>query len=293
MSAAATAVLNDLQPDQSVENALSAITSLFDPGDAIEIRALNVGRDGFSRRTYAGYFNFENRGALAHAVRSVDGQAEGVYVVLNKLNPVLLARANNRLQAGLKNTTTDADIIERRWLYVDIDPARPAGISSTNAEHEAALGQARRIREFLAERGWPLPIYADSGNGAHLLYRLPRLTLDRAGELVKPCLQVLAARFTDLTVGVDEKTFNPARICKLYGTLARKGDPMPERPHRRSMILDMPEYLTAVPEEALEQLAAEVSVPSQARTMPRNPGPEIFTEGMVPPGCSAIHMFRC
>jgi len=26
--------------------------------------------------------------------------------------------------------------------------------------------------------------------------------------------------------------FNPARICKLYGTLSRKGDSTPERPHR-------------------------------------------------------------
>ena len=157
---------------------------------------------------------------MVSAIRMVDGCAEGVYVVLNKLNPVLLARANNILKGGLRNTTTDADILEQRWLYVDVDPLRPAGISSTDVEHQSALDRATNIRKFLAGGGWPEPIYADSANGAHLQYRLPKLPLDRVGELVKRCSQVLAARFSDSVVSVDERTVNPARLCKLYGTLA-------------------------------------------------------------------------
>jgi hypothetical protein len=255
-----------LQSDPNVEHALYAIGLLFEPADVIEIRALNVPfHDGVRRGlTQAGYFSFESENALVRAIQSVDGRAEGIYVVLNKLNPVLLARANNVLKGGLRNTTTDVDILERRWLYVDVDPIRPAGISSTDVEHQAALVRAMRIREFLAGRGWPEPIYADSANGAHLQYRLPKLPIARAGEMVKGSLQVLAARFNDSVVSVDEKTVNPARLCKLYGTLACKGDSMPDRPHRRSHILDAPEQLTAITLEALEALASEPVAPSRA-----------------------------
>jgi hypothetical protein len=67
---------------------------LFQPGDVIEIRALNVGRNpDRSGITYSGYFNFEAEEEISRALISLDGRAEGIYVVLNKLNPALLARA--------------------------------------------------------------------------------------------------------------------------------------------------------------------------------------------------------
>ena len=266
MSAVA-AVPQKLRIDQNVEHALYAIGLLFETGDVLEIRVLGLGGDGIRRgSTYAGYFDFVNEQALVRAIQFADARAEGVYVVLNKLNPELLARANNRLKVGLKNTTTDGDIIERRWLYIDVDPDRPAGISSTEAEHQAALDRAIRIREYLATLGWPEPIYADSGNGGHLQYRLPKLQLDRAGDNVKQCLQALAARFNDSVVNVDEKTFNASRICKLYGTLARKGDPLAGRPHRRSRILEAPERVLPVSVEALERLAAGAPASCQPRS---------------------------
>jgi hypothetical protein len=244
--------------------ALRAIGAIFEPGDVIEIRALNVDRSGASGSTYSGYFTFDSSDQISQAVTFLDGHAEGIYVVLNRFNPALLARANNRLQPKPKHTTSDADITERHWLYIDADPVRPAGISSTDEEHEGALNRANEIREFLSEQGWPAPLYADSGNGAHLLYRLPALELARAGDLVKRCLKALAARFSDESVKVDESTSNAARICKLYGTLTCKGDATPDRPHRRSRLLEYPERLEAVSIGALEALASEVATGSPA-----------------------------
>ena len=134
--------------------ALRAIGLLFEPGDVIEIRALDVGRSASrSGATYSGYFNFDNEQAILGALRLLDGRAEGIYVILNRINPELLARANNRLQAKPKHTTSDPDIIERRWLYLDFDPCRPAGVSATDAEHNAALERAICVRDFLAEIG--------------------------------------------------------------------------------------------------------------------------------------------
>ena len=82
---------------QAITEVLRAVGALFEPGDVIEIRALDVGRTpDRAGNTFAGYFNFENSEAIASAIRKVDGSAEGVYVVLNRFNPDLLARSNNR-----------------------------------------------------------------------------------------------------------------------------------------------------------------------------------------------------
>lgn len=247
---------------KTVGEALHAIGLLFEPGDVIEIRALDVGRTHERAGvTYSGYFTFENHKAIGDAIRSLDGRAEAVYVVLNRFNPALLARADNRLQARPKHTTSDPDITQRRWLYIDADPTRPSGISATDEEHEAALERTARIADFLRSQGWPEPISADSGNGGHLLYLLPPLDLIRAAKIVKACLKALASGFSDAIVVVDQSTASAARLCKLYGTQARKGDACPDRPHRRARILDEPERIEAVPIEALELLAKEAEPP--------------------------------
>jgi hypothetical protein len=254
------------------DEALRAIGALFQPGDVIEMRALHVGRNpDQTGKTYAGYFQFEDGDQLRRAIRAVDGKAEGVYVVLNPCDPALLARAKNHLQVGLKNTTSDAGIVEWRWLYIDADAARPAGISSTDAEHMAALRRIIDIRDFLQELGWPEPVHGDSGNGGHLLYRLPSLDLKTAGDLVKGCLHSLARRFSDSAVNIDQATGNAARLCKLYGTMARKGDSTPDRPHRRSGLIETPEKCVPVPVEMLHALATEAASPLIPSTKGANP----------------------
>src|SRR5262249_12273358 len=62
--------------------------------------------------------------------------------------------------------------------------------------------------------------------------------------------------FSDNVVCVDLSIYNAARIWKLYGTWACKGDSTPERPHRVAQLLQVPELLTPEPRSLLEQLAA-------------------------------------
>jgi hypothetical protein len=104
----------------------------------------------------------------------------------------------------------------------------------------------------------------DSGNGYYLLYRIDLPADD--GGLVKRVLLALAQRFDTDAVKIDPAVFNPARICKVPGTWARKGDNTPERPHRESRLLEVPGCdnlddlsgvnVLPVPTDLLEALAA-------------------------------------
>lgn len=76
-----------------------------------------------------------------------------------------------------------------------------------------------------------------SGNGYHLLYRTTLPNDRQCSELLKRFLASLAVMFDDEMTKIDTSVFNASRICKVYGTMARKGDDTPERPHRRSVLL--------------------------------------------------------
>jgi hypothetical protein len=213
---------------------------LFRPGDVTELRVLEARTPAYQRpHTESGYF--DDWAKLAQAATSITS-ALGWYVVLNPVNPALLSRRNNRIASAEKSAlTSDKDILRRRWLPVDIDVTRPAGISSTDAEHQAAMTRAWEISEYLIEQGWPEPILADSGNGSHVLCPIDLPAEDNG--LVERCLKALAARFLDPALKVDTSVHNPARIWKAYGTPARKGDNTAERPHRVARICYVPEGL--------------------------------------------------
>jgi hypothetical protein len=211
------------------------LSILFHPGDVVELRALGV-----QGRIHAGYFDDFER--LAIEAARLSGQADGVYVVLNEINKALLARSQNRITISPKNLTQDKDITRRRYLPFDIDANRPAGISSTDNEHEAAFTTAKQIRTYLIEQmNFPSDsiIMGDSGNGAHILIHIDLPNDSESEELIKTCLKAVAVKFNNNSATVDQTVFNAARIWKLYGTLACKGDNTKERPHRTAKIEDL------------------------------------------------------
>ena len=213
------------------------------PGEVCEVRIPG-------RPTMAGYY--DDHELFAKHVRQADKQAKGnIYFTLQVIDHRLLARALNRM-LPLKATTTDRDVLAYRWLPVDLDPIRPAGISSSDSELEAALVLRDQIADDIsAEYELDPPIRATSGNGAHLLYPLPDLPAKKYAEAVKGMLLEISSKYSNDRVNIDSNVFNPARIWKVYGTTARKGDPLPARnrhearPHRTSHIDFIPKELFA------------------------------------------------
>jgi len=244
------------------------LATLFPDGGVVEIRALT------DHSVHSGYF--DNFDTLAEKAANLDTLPEvtGVYVTLNTVDPALLSRRANRVKMNLGRkdpTTSDLDVLSRKWFPIDLDPVRPSGVSSTDEEHAAALAHAERIRTWLSEQGFPDPVMADSGNGAHLLYRIDLPNDDESTDLVKGCLAVLDVLFSDGLVSVDAANFNAARIWKLYGTTSKKGDNTPSRPHRHANIVSLPDEVKVVPVEQLQHLAS---------LLPRNdPDPGQRTKG--------------
>jgi hypothetical protein len=191
---------------------------------------------GTTKGTISGYFDDIRNAAIIAA--DLSGRVPAVYITLNPVDPRLLSRSVNRFKCYAKETTADKDIIRRCWLPIDFDPVRPAGISSTDQEHAAAIDRARDCRIWLKYLGFPDAVLADSGNGAHVLLPIDAPNDKDAALLIDGCLKAIDQRFSDDIVRIDLSVFNAARIWKLYGTLVCKGDSTPERPHRMAKILD-------------------------------------------------------
>ena len=228
---------------------MSALSFFFTSGDIIELRALGKTKGVVQSGYYKDLKKFED----TIGILDKTGEHKGIYFVLNKINPALYARRPDSLSTPKDGiaTTSDADIERRRWLPIDFDPKRPSDISSTDEEHEAAIERAKEVRDHLRSLGWPDPVLADSGNGAHLLYAIDLPNNESASESVELVLKALNAIFSDEKIEIDTANFNAARIWKAYGTITRKGGNIPERPWRRSALLEIPAEIRAVPEELL------------------------------------------
>jgi hypothetical protein len=237
------------------KNVEDAARLVYLPDGVVELRAFGNER-GF-QKIYTGWFSDPEK--FTAAASELERRECEVYATLNPTPKDLLARANNKLIAANAKVTPQTgnnDIERRRWILIDCDPKRVSKISATEAEKSAALARARLIRADLEKRGMR-SILADSGNGAHVLVPVDLPNDADAAKLVENFLKALDFKYSDAAVGVDTTTANAARISKVYGTTARKGESVEEigRVHRPSAILEVPEDLEPVGVDLLRAVA--------------------------------------
>ena len=226
-------------------------------GQPYEVRVFGSDK----KKTLSGYFH--DADTLIKAFDLVDLRDKNVYITLNTLKK----DADKRIQAdrfmNASVTTSDSDIEGFNWLFIDVDPVRLSGISSSDDELQAAAETAGKVYTYMKSVGFEDPVKAMSGNGCHLLYRISLANTAENKELVHACLNVLSMMFDNEKVKIDTVNFNPARICKLHGTLAQKGSNSPERPFRMSRIFTNSLDVKVNPKVFLEKLAAEIQQPDE------------------------------
>lgn len=206
--------------------------------------------------TASGYF-IDHTMALK-IIKTVNDEAkpEGIYVTLNPTNPelYLTARANHRLIAN-NSRTKDEEIGTITNILIDIDPKRPTGISSTEEEFQEALTVAEKIKNDAMSNGWPEPLLGISGNGGHLIFKTYLENKPENIKIIKNVLEYLNNEYSTSKVEIDISVHNPARLTKVIGTHVRKGENIPERPHRRAKIISMPAEPKILSNEQLKQLS--------------------------------------
>ena len=213
------------------------------PGDVTELRAIGG-------KNLSGFFDYEHLHLMAQCAVDLQSSSKGVYFVPN---PVGKKATNVVVPAKTGAGTADTDILERRFLLVDIDPVRTADTSSTIEETKGAWDRAMAVYQLLHDGGIRCPIIGFSGNGWHLNYPITLPNDDASRVMIQSLLHGLNLRVGNERAKVDVKTFNAARIWKLYGTVSRKGEATEERPHRQSyLVTRKPDGLELAPDDPVE-----------------------------------------
>jgi P4 family phage/plasmid primase-like protien len=235
------------------------------PGQVVELRALGVPMDN-GLRTVNGFYDDVDMLAEAAAHLSKQG-ARGVYFTPNPLRKTISASQRNSIGVARRGTAaSDTDVEEIRWLLIDVDPSRPVNTSSNQTEKDNALSIIGKIRAFLEAQGWPAPLFGDSGNGYHLMYRTEGLT----AALHRDILEYLSFRFSkDAVAVVDQSVHNPSRIWKVYGTLSRKGENNEERPWRVAHLISKSSSEKVVQQQQLQDLLADSPKENKRDVLPK------------------------
>jgi len=227
----------------------ATLNIFFESGDVFEVRIPKT-----KYGTISG--NFNDPAIAALAITKENGKHQAVYMTVNPIQPALIARNNNKFEYGCQTTTNDAEILTRRWFLIDLDPSRPAGISSTDGELALAFARAQDVKDYLTSIGWPDPIEAVSGNGHHLIYPCNEPNDENSRIDFEFATKMLSSIFTDDRVILDTTSWNASRVWKIYGTISAKGSSTEERPHRVAMITRLPNEKVFVDRGLIDTLAA-------------------------------------
>lgn len=221
----------------------------------VEIRLLG-------KNAYSGYFvDIET---LIRALKPLLSDANAnyygtlqAYFTLNEINNDLYSREQrDQFVKKPKSTTTDGDITKRKFVLIDLDPSRAAGISASDEEFEKAHLKAVEVYFYLIKCGFHEPMITTSGNGYHIYLPCDMPNDDEHTDLVKRFLQGLGKMFSDKDVEIDEKVYNAARIDKLIGTWAKKGSDSKDRKWRLAKFIKIPADLSPNDNSLFEQIAS-------------------------------------
>lgn len=235
------------------EDAAAFVKAIMRPGSAHELRILHPSGASFSGiytdpaalardAVHASWYGLTQvYGATRATVLTSEAEAKraraadriepkAVYICPCPCAPILAARApgaNILARAGQGDAVSASQIVARQVVLIDVDAIKPdKHVSATMSEYQATEQLAAEVVAFLAGRGWPAPISARSGNGAHLVYRVESAPADdnTLGIWSRFYDALRAQPFASAALGdIDVKVKDCSRIWKIPGTWSRKG----------------------------------------------------------------------
>ena len=223
-------------------------------GALTEIRILGKGKT-----TYSGYFSDVE--SMISEIRRCETYG-GIYATLNEIDPACSGREqSSKIVKSPKSTTSDPDIVSRRYVLIDFDPKRPSDTNATDGQVELANQRMKSVYRYLRDQGFSAPVVAASGNGYHLYYKVNLSNTPETRAIIERFLKALDMMFGDSLVDVDTSVFNAARIVKVIGTKSNKGTDTAERPQRMSKFVHIPEQINETTIEYFEKVASELPSP--------------------------------
>jgi hypothetical protein len=187
------------------------------------------------------------------------------------------------------DSVCDSDIEMVEKIFIDVDRAKSVRATANGNFKEAQspasqkeLDESRRVLDsingWLSIRGWPDPYIVQSGNGYHAYYSTDgdAIEADPANSFLrKTFLRALAHEFNNSHSQVDQGVYNNARITKIIGSMARKGQCSEDRPYRRVELISSPEICNCIFNDhlrsAIEELCPEL-LKSLIRSLDRPQG---------------------
>jgi len=222
------------------------VKTLFSDSELVELRVMNA--------QYVTAGIYDNPDHLMNAVSYLKktDQYLGIYTTLNRPDPQYFT-FKNQLNPKTRSVK-DQDITHIRRIPFDFDPVRDKDTNANAHQVSLALQSSSLLSQWLTQRGWPKPLTAMSGNGAHLQYRCALESTPALAQAMTKIYQSLAKMFESDLVHFDQKVCNPSRIFRLYDTINRKS-PHTETTPQRQAICHLPQPFLPVTEAQLLDLA--------------------------------------
>lgn len=210
------------------------------------------------------FFSSLKQASAYIAGRDVDPTVKGIYGSLQPLKQDALSRKA-------------ANVAQIENLLFDFDRATHMKENASDAELEVIRTYAEFVKAGLLDSGWPEPIETMSGNGYGLIFPLQVVEATKQNEAVlKAVLVAIIARFptNGANVEIDSSVYDLPRVTKVAGTMVRKYPETEGRPHRRAVLLKVPEDTQRLTWEKLRgslPLAAAQELIDATEASPRTP----------------------
>ena len=203
--------------------------------------------------------------------RQMEGEASAVYVGVQPRPAHLHDLAPNcwfPARGGPEgNCARDADVEFVTAMYFDIDVLSPQRQEGHPASDEELQTTFRAAQKLSRQEGLALSsAIGCSGNGHCVLAPLVPISVgsEEIARRFRTFCQGLADTMAEQLMGVRiDAVYNLSRIMRIMGTVNRKGQPLPERPHRRACFVTEPPLGRSF---ALHQMVVNAEVQEVVRT---------------------------